>query len=181
VFALGIRLEVELQRVNDEQTWNAAIDRITDAALQAVLDLRSSLSPDAERAIAEVIQGRPNASDLEIQCVALIEEERRLRESDAGEVLPARYEWALRVARFTPAVAIGAAVAGPLSAIVPWSSMAGEVTKATIGAAAGAVTSEISTELTKSLGRRFGDREARQRSDESSGHRVNPGGGAEGR
>jgi hypothetical protein len=80
--------------------------------------------------------------------------------SDAAadaEKKEAEYRWAKAAARFLIGATIGAAIAGPLIAVVPWPQMVGEIVKNAISGASGVLATEIGDPLTKGIGRKRGD------------------------
>jgi hypothetical protein len=75
--------------------------------------------------------------------------EQRFKDAAKAEENAARYRWAKAAARFLIGATIGAVIAGPLIAIVPWPHMVGEIVKNAISGASGVLATEIGDPLTK--------------------------------
>ena len=102
-------------------------------------DLAGHIGRLTSRAVR--VEGRLNDADAEKAAQAQAAAE--------AEATQARRRWALAAARFLIGAAIGAAIAGPLIAIVPWPHVVGEMVKNAISGASGVLATEIGDPLTK--------------------------------
>ena len=173
-----VHLGLELYAVVEAQDES----RLKELKLQALLALgrlredvtRAGFTAATDRIIAQAAGG-PDAASMQAKIDELVEShnalgvrvgelengakgtEERLHAAGEAEKKQAEYRWAKAAARFLIGAAIGAAIAGPLIAIVPWPQMVGEIVKNAISGASGVLATEIGDPLTKGTGRKRGD------------------------
>ena len=150
------------------------VKRLSPQLVQALSEFRTDLeevglSPAEDRLLARAIGG-PDTGSLQTELTHLIERhdalerrvddldavnervgdvEKRLNAAAAAERREAEFRWAKAAARFLIGATVGAAIAGPLIAIVPWPQMVGEIVKNAISGASGVLATEIGDPLTK--------------------------------